>query len=131
MTIRGDFELSILFDESKCNDDKTYIKYLEKEIEKRDWINIKDRLPENKTKVIIAILHNYVNMLPEYSITIALYNMGDWIGEGNHGYINPTYWMPFPNLPDANKCPTCSGKGSHYDDETGIETCPDCGGKGI
>lgn len=32
---------------------------------------------------------------------------------------------------NAGKCPTCSGKGSHYDDETGIETCPDCGGKGI
>jgi hypothetical protein len=33
-------------------------------------------------------------------------------------------------LKEYTQCPTCSGKGSAYDDEVGIETCPDCRGKG-
>jgi hypothetical protein len=31
---------------------------------------------------------------------------------------------------EYDSCPTCKGKGSAYDDETGIETCPDCRGNG-
>lgn len=34
------------------------------------------------------------------------------------------------NIDEIMQCPTCNGKGSAYDDETGIEPCPDCRGSG-
>lgn len=79
----------------------------------RQWISVKDRLPEEREKVIILLLDGQIfraeirkrELLPEWWY----YYAADWdeLGYmypndgGNWWYGNPvTHWMPLPELPE-------------------------------
>lgn len=64
----------------------------------KKWIKTSDKLPKDGEKVLIAILHKNSNAPWEYSGCEAFYGNNRW-GDGDHSYITPEYWRPWPTLP--------------------------------
>ena len=63
-----------------------------------EWISVKDRLPEERTEVLVY-RGGYIDMMNVYTYL----GNGEW--EDSYGYWSKTedegitYWMPLPDLP--------------------------------
>lgn len=80
---------------------------MEKIIESRQWISVKDRLPEDDLKVVILV--NYSEYM--FGFFVAEDEEGDplkrwyWYNVHDKNYNNVsgnivTHWFPIPNLPE-------------------------------
>ena len=57
------------------------------------WTSVEDRLPEDGVHVLAF----------DDDIAIAYYNGYEWYEVGFYGCINPTHWMPLPELPEKKE----------------------------
>lgn len=69
------------------------------------WISVKDRLPDNKFKVIVYTKwpEEYLSIVPQdYEIRLAHYHKDsdEWEILHNRYDIEVTHWMPLPSLPE-------------------------------
>lgn len=79
---------------------------LKKEIERlkgeREWISVKDRLPENDDDYLI--IHRKFNRPETDIIEVFSYENNEWWDDGYEFKTNPDYrtviyWMPLPEKP--------------------------------
>ena len=69
------------------------------------WISVKDKLPNNKFKVIVYTKwpEEYLSIVPQdYEIRLAHYHKDsdEWEILCNMYDIEVTHWMPLPSLPE-------------------------------
>lgn len=64
-----------------------------------EWTKVKDELPNDGEKVLIAILSRYKNAPWRYAGEEAVYKNKEWCGEKGYPYVTPEYWMLWPTLP--------------------------------
>lgn len=69
------------------------------EIKMSNWISIKDKLPKERTSVIISIKDVYCT--PPYYHVVCGWLLNDCWVVGKHIYYNNeiTHWMPLPEPP--------------------------------
>ena len=92
-----------------------------------EWINVKDRLPEDENHVLAAAR----NKRGEYNIVKAYYShdLQTWAAGMNS---NVTHWMPLPEPPVHRKAPTNGDRLRSMSDEEfaeviwGLGACDTC-----
>lgn len=60
-----------------------------------EWIDVKDRLPEHTTYVLIHFIYDGESYVDKG----AYYPDGKWI-DCDYDYVNVTHWMPLPKPPN-------------------------------
>jgi len=67
-----------------------------------EWISVEDRLPEDGTDCLIAILSRFENASARFLVRTATYKENShyhWEGDRCHSVEAPTHWIPFPQAP--------------------------------
>lgn len=77
------------------------------EVNKTQWISVKDRLPLCNQRVLVVIRHKqkvtqtYVSVSTFSEFTDCVGNKRIWWSKYSKRYTEITHWMPLPELPEV------------------------------